>query len=436
VNKWFFNQSINEIRQLFPNTQVIKTIPKQGYVWLPDVVIIEQVKPAKIVAKRPFIALCALVVVMVSYGLFKPPYGGSNDAQPAGQNVRGSVVILPTQNQIEGNDHSWVRLGMMDQVIQRLPNSQYRDVLQTDYVFEVLKRANAPLNNIQTEHIQQIFQVSGAELIVSSKLIRGPHDYQLSYVFHYRNTLKKGVLVNRKIQSLTDEFSLLIATQLGDELLPMQMTYQADFNNELLGNAIEKSLEGDYQSAKSMLESIVLSNPENLTAQRILVESLISLRQFKQVIEHIDSALPIAYKLKDQDEITRLLYLKSIYYLATHNESNAADIAVQALASATENNDYLLMAHITNIQAVLAAKNGNYQLAEKLFNKEKQHHQVLRCPAGEAQSWSYLARLAKKQNQPQKFDQAINQAISIAKNRDLTSQLNDFLKTKSQGFHQ
>ena len=30
-------QSINELRQIFTNQEVIKTIPKQGYVWLPDV---------------------------------------------------------------------------------------------------------------------------------------------------------------------------------------------------------------------------------------------------------------------------------------------------------------------------------------------------------------------------------------------------------------
>ena len=96
--------------------------------------------------------------------------------------VAGSIVILPTQNQIEGNDHSWIRLGLMDQVIQRLPNNQAHGVLQTDYVLEVLERAGAPLNNVQPEHIKQIFTVSGAELVVSSKLSGSPHDYQLSYI--------------------------------------------------------------------------------------------------------------------------------------------------------------------------------------------------------------------------------------------------------------
>ena len=113
--------------------------------------------------------------------------------------------------------------------------------LSTDYVFDVIKRANAPLSNIQPAHIQQIFRVSGAELIVASNLSRAAYDHQLNYTFYYRNRLKKGVILNPKIQVLIDQFSQLIATQLGDELLPLESDYQADFNNELLGAAIEKA---------------------------------------------------------------------------------------------------------------------------------------------------------------------------------------------------
>ena len=38
-------QSINELRQIFTNEEVIKTIPKQGYMWLPDVSTISTSEP-------------------------------------------------------------------------------------------------------------------------------------------------------------------------------------------------------------------------------------------------------------------------------------------------------------------------------------------------------------------------------------------------------
>ena len=422
-------QSINEIRQLFADSSVIKTIPKQGYVWVPAVSVTEPAKPS---VSKPKSVLAAwgifAFVLLIALFLFLLSFLDRGSDEP----VTGSIVILPTHNQIEGNDHSWVRLGMMDQLIERLPNSQNRGVLRTDYVFEVLRRANAPFKDIKPQHMPQIFEVSGAELIVYSKLTGVPYDYQLSYVFHYRNRLKKGVLLNGKIQSLIDEFSLLIAKQLDDDILPSEQEYQADFNNELLGKAIEKSLEGDYEAVKVLLESIVVSAPQNLTAQRLLAGNLLRLRQFEQSIARVDVALPLAKALNDKQELPRLLYLKALVLSVTAGKAKAGIIAQQAFTLAEQNQDWLLMAHIKNIEANLAAIKGDFSQAEALYHEEKQYHQVLRCPAGEAQSWANLARLAGQQNQTQKYNDAIAKAIDIATTRNLSSQLEYYLQSKSK----
>jgi len=429
-------QSINEIRQLFPNNEVIKTIPQKGYVWLPDVQIKETKKTFARNKKTTLLTLCTLAFLFASFMFIRHQFDASNDVKLTQQNISGSIVILPTQNQIVGNDHSWIRLGMMDQIIKRLPNSNDHLVLQADYVMEVLKRADASSKELLSKDIQQIFKVSGAELIVYSKLSGGPHDYQLSYVFHYRNRLKKGVILDKNLQRLIDDFSLLVAKQLGDEVLPLEVAYQADFNNALLSTAIDRNLEGNYQLATPILESIVLNNPENLTAQRILVGNLFRLKLFKKAAERIDIALPIAQKLKDKDEITRLLYSKSLYHYVTYNDSKSAEVAVKALETAKENNDWLLMARIKNIQGNLAVNKKNYELAEAFYNEEKQYHQVLHCPVGESQSWANLASLAKRQNQQEKFTAAIEQAINIATTRELSSQLNYYKRIKAQGFNQ
>ena len=67
-------QSINEIRQLFPNDEVIKTIPKQGYVWLSDVVRTEKdnehTKLVNTYFKRVFIALLTLCIALASLFFF------------------------------------------------------------------------------------------------------------------------------------------------------------------------------------------------------------------------------------------------------------------------------------------------------------------------------------------------------------------------------
>lgn len=441
-------QSINEIRQLFPNENVIKTIPKQGYLWLPEVGSFDSVtaeiashstQPANTMRTQTqanvlTVLICSLFAAVVLMFAFKT-YDTSTENQNTHQQLKGSIMILPAQNHIIGNDHNWVRLGMMDQVIQRLPNSKHNAVLATDYVLQVLKRANTPKNNIQVKDIQQIFQVSGAELIVLSKLLGTPHDYQLVYTFHYRNHVKKGVITNGKIQSLIDDFSQLIAKQIGGGALSPSLTYDTDFNNQMLGTAIERRDEGNYQLAKSMLESIVLSNPNNYTAQRILIEVLLRLKQFEKAKTHIKNVLPAVLKAKDDGQITQLLYLQALSFYVTYDDKASTKFAEQALRSAKKNNDWLLMAQIKNLQAAIALNTQDYELVEKLYKEEKEHYQVLRCPVGEAQSWANLAKLAKIQKQLEKFQYSIEQAITIAKHRNLDSQLDYFLETKHMSFN-
>lgn len=428
-------QSINEIRQLFPGNDVIKTIPQQGYVWLPNVQV-KKTKNSIIRNKKAILlAMCFVIFLFSSFIFIKPHLEASGEVEFVQHKVSGSIVILPTYNQIIGNDHSWIRLGMMDQIINRLPNSNNHLVLQADYVLEVLKRADIASKEIIPTDIQQIFKVSGAELIVFTKLSGVPHDYQLSYVFYYRNRLIKGVLFNKSLQLLIDESSLLIAQQLGDEVLPLELTYQTDFDNALLSNAIENRLDGDYELANPILESIVLNNPENLTAQRLLVGNLFRLKLFKQGAKRIDIALPLAQKLQDKEEIARLLYSKALYYYVTYDDLKSADIAELAFNAAQEINDWLLMAHIKNIQADLAVNKEDYALAEARYHEAMQYHQVLHCPVGESQSWANLARLAKIKNQQEKFTVAINKAINIAKTRELSSQLSYLIKMEEQGFN-
>lgn len=417
-------QSINEIRQLFAGTEVIKTIPRQGYLWLPEVTVKENAKKSPLPFKTAALVCCLVVVVL--FGWF---FTGARQTEEVPDSsalmpldiskAKGSIVILPTQNLIDGNDHSWVRLGMMDQLIQRLPNTSDYLVLQTDYVLEVLKRADAPYDNIQPEHIKQVFTVSGAEFIVASKLLGGAHDYRLQFEFYYRNMSKKGVLFDKDIQSLIDQFSLVIGKHLGDNSVDIATGYLSDFNNEMLGNAIELSHKRQYQAAVALLQSIVLSHPQNLTAQRLLIDNLFYSRALDKIPGRLKTVLPLARRMQDEDELTRLLFQKALYESVTGGFLEAQSVSDEALNIAEQNQDWLYMAYIKNLQAQLAIENSDYALAERLYTESKQHQQVLRCPAGEIVAWSYLAKLARVQNQTEKFEHALLQAKTIAENRDL-----------------
>lgn len=423
-------QSINEIRQLF-SEDVIKTIPKQGYIWLPTVTkeVTQALDSSNPKTKNSFtLALFGFAIscVFLLYLMFK------QDVEP----IKGSVVILPINNKIQGNDHNWIRYGMMDQIIQSLPNSSTSLVLQTDYVFNVLKRANASVSDISAKDIQQIFQVSGAEFIVEATLAGAPHDYQLNYAFHDKKGTKKGALIDKDLQTLITQLTSTISKQLGNTRSFEQQVYVADFNNELLANALEKRLNGRYAEALTLLKVIANNDPSNITARRTMIETLFRLKQFEKAFEEINSALPIAEQQNDLDETTRLLYSKALYYYVTKNDHKAIQTANTAFNIASQNQDWLLMAYIRNVQAISEMNNENFELAKQYLIDEKTYQQVLRCPVGEASAWASIAKLAKEQNAPDDFTFAIDNALSITKERGLDSQFQRYRTLKENHFNQ
>lgn len=410
-------QSINEIRKLFPNQEVIKTIPKEGYVWTPSVKALDELQAlneqkSRLPIKTLIVATSLLILTFLLFNLKSEP-----------ESVSGSIVILPIQNDIPGNDHNWIRMGVMDQIIQSLPNDEHNVILQTDYVLEVLDRAGADFKQIQVEDLAQVFKVSGAELIVSSALSGSPHEYELSYVFHYRNARHKGALFSRDIQSLVDDLTQIIGSRIGNELFLSSEGYHADFNEQMLGQAIEFRLARKYEEAAPLLESIVKNDPSNLTAQRLLIDTYFALGQVENVTERMKIALPIAERNQDKDELVRIMYFNAIHLFFTGQKTQAKEVAKKALAIAKHNNDWLYMAYIKGVQAEMAISEKRYLDAETLFLEAKEHHKVLHCPLGESNTWGNLAKLAKKQGRKDKFDKAITSAKRIAKSRDLKQNL-------------
>ncbi|NMP31744.1 tetratricopeptide repeat protein [Thalassotalea sp. M1531] len=429
VDEQVIFQSIKELRKIFSGIEAIKTLPKQGYIWLPDVVMHESSKPQSSSVRRvtfkPFpILLLLIVVVVTSLGFIlsdNTHIPQTEDAIP----VKGSVIVLPTENHIIGNDHSWVRLGMMDQLIQRLPSTEQAGVLRTDYVLQVLERAGAPFSQLDASHIPSIFNVSGADLIVATKLSGSPFDYQLSYTLYRRKSQQKGVLFNKDSQALIDELASMLAVQLGNRLPLTAIQYQSDFTDEMLGVAIDLRLEGKFEQATPLLTSIVESNPNNLTAQRLLIETYLAINNTEKAKEHLLQAMPIANELDNDNELIRLKYFNGIYLFITGQYLLANQSVEEGLAIARANNDWLFQAHLTELKATFAMRTEKLALAEKLFHEARGYHQILKCPLGETQSWIFLSELAALQEEPEKQIIALDNAFDIAIQRNLTNKLSE-----------
>ena len=419
VDEQVIFQSIKEIRALFGDHAVIKTLPKQGYIWLPKVV--KQTAPFDVTVfeRTPYLFLLLFIISIVGgyFMLNERWLGKKSDV------LAGSIVVLPTMNLIEGHDHSWVRLGMMDQVIQRLPSHSEFGILQTDYVLEVLDRAKAPIDNIDTQHINTIFKVSGAELLISTRLSGSPHDYQLSYTFYHRNAQTQGVLFSSDTQVLVDKLVNEIHAVLGATPQTSSNYYHRDFESEMLGAAIDFRLNNNYRAAKGLLETLVLEDNQNLTAQRLFIDTLFNLQDYETLEKQLEEAILIAKTQNDPLELIRLTYFQSLRLLQLDQVEQAELLVLEAFSLAQRHHDWLFMAYLTDLKAHIAITRGHLNLAAAFYRETMSYHRVLKCPVGESSSWINLGLLAKKQNDLHQQTLAFTQAKNIAKQRGLHNQL-------------
>lgn len=417
VSEQVIFQSINEIRKLFSGIDVIKTIPKKGYVWLPEVSLQEQTKASSLTKydSKTIIFTCLMCVILLGFVFLQK--------DDVNEGISGSVIVLPSINEIQGNDHNWVRFGMMDQVIQRLPNSDDYAVLQTDYVLEVMKRANAPFKYIDESQIESLFLVSGAELIITSKLSGTPFDYQLNYRFYTRDSVKQGVILDANIQTIIDELSALVTSKLGQENTKSTFNFHDNFKNELLARAIELRLSRNFEAAQPLLQSLVQSEPDNVTARRLLSSNSLIINDLENADFQLNTATRLAKEQNDKFELAKLLLAKAYRFNRDDLPDQAQELALQAVEIAKQNKDWLYMAHAKSFLARLALNNQDYTTATQLFEQAKAHHNTLRCPVGESIAWINLAEVAKQQNQIENFQTALSKAKILAESRALTRQL-------------
>ncbi|WP_440874019.1 winged helix-turn-helix domain-containing protein [Thalassotalea sp. PLHSN55] len=422
-------QSIKELRKIFSGHEVIKTLPKQGYIWLHNVTTDKTAENTVAIANiqsNKFLYVLALIALLIVVMLIV--INSTNSTEPNQSNtssIVGSVIILPTENLIVGNDHSWVRLGMMDQLIQRLPSNKQFGILQTDYVLQVLERAKLPLSHVSVNDIPDVFTVSGAELIVATKLSGSPLDYQLSYTLYRRKSYQRGVLFNKDSQALIDELTDIVASQLGNDLHINAKQYYADFNDEMLGVAIDLRLEGKFKQAIPLLTSIVSANPKNLTAQRLLIETYLATNEIDPVASLLEKSIAVARQLNDENELTRLLYFNGVYLYLTGEKTQSKASISEGLSIADANHDWLYKAYLTELNATFAIQSQQFSLAEQLYYEALSYHKILKCPLGQAQSWIYLSELAAMQNKTEKQKLAIDKAYNIATKRNLTNKIEE-----------
>ncbi|MBO1255819.1 winged helix-turn-helix domain-containing protein [Alteromonas sp. 5E99-2] len=417
-------QSIKELRKLFSGTDVIKTYPRKGYMWIADVTYhsAAELEPLNNLSSKhktrflhsfkPIYAV-AFIFFCVLLGFYN-----TRQKEPV---ISGSVVVLPVNNNIEDNNQQWVRYGAMDQLIQHLSSGKNVAILNTDYVMEVMHRAEFPKANYKREHIEQIFKVSGTQLVVDTVIEGNSGDYQLVYALHKPSSIEKGVIMSEHIVSAFGNLARIINDRLGQNTELTHVDYPSAFANEILAEAIELKHQGNKVGANKLLEAVLITEANNLTAQRLLVELALDNLDGKTVNTILSRAIPMALADGNKKELIRLQFFGAIQALRDGNVALGKQRIEQVQVSAKELNDWLYLAYASEFNGVLSQNLKQFDEAEVSFNQALDYHQVLQCPLGRSKGFMFLSELANAKGDFNGAKELARHSLDITEQRSLHS---------------
>lgn len=412
-------QSIKEIRKLFANSEVIKTHPRKGYSWALSIEKLDTSRQSKRYKSRLLgISVVGLILLV---GLFllitqrqsTPPFNA------------GSIVVLPSQTSLTDSAHRWIKYGMMDLLIQKLAPSEHYAIMQIDDVLEIIKRAQIKLpenesDGYSAKSIEQLFLVSGANLIIQQTLTGSPRDYQLIYNLYQRNNTQRGAVIAESVNQAVAQLSEKIQRLTGqNQRQAFKHTYRSDFANEMLAAALEAIQTENYPQASKLLHAAISTEPENITAKRLLLQTLVQSSQPEEVYNIAQPAIQQATESDSHQELARLKFWSAVSQIQLENLQQARLLLAEAKTSAMQSNDWLYLGYIAEASGKIYQAQQDYVKAKAEFQSAIKSHQVIQCPNGQAIGLISLGELAMVQGNKNEAQEKFEESLSLSKEREL-----------------
>ncbi|UAA38713.1 winged helix-turn-helix domain-containing protein [Paraneptunicella aestuarii] len=424
-------QSITEIRKAFTTPNLLTNYPKKGYAWTADVETLEEVsatsptpepKTNPNIKARPAFIYILPILMLAGLGIWQAQNmiaSKQTISAPTQQSIQqGTVIMLPVQTSQTTQVESWMRLGLMDQVIGQLSDKLPSTVLQVEDVLDLLRRANINGETYSEQDIQALFQRSGAVMIIELLINGVPGEYELIYRLHSRETETDGVEVGARLDELLGKVSeKIILQKTGSQTHPFSSTSQ--FNNRLLAKGVELLKSGKSEQAIPIFQSAIIYEPDNHLLQYYLAKAFIAHEQYDDAITTLETTLANATKTRIFEYQGRLEYLLASLYLDHKPASLSESLLQQAQTHAQAENDWLYLAYVISLQGKLQQQQEKFNEAEQAFNTALNYQQIMGCPYGEVQNLLDLAELNSLKDEPQKARLQLNEARKVIKERHL-----------------
>jgi DNA-binding winged helix-turn-helix (wHTH) protein/tetratricopeptide (TPR) repeat protein len=442
-------QSIKEIRDIL-GSEVIKTYPRMGYQWTAELTPIPTKKSLALTIRNPkkiaMFVVFALSLIVLSVAQ-KPNLTQMVESTNKGNKI--TVGFLPINNDMPDDIHDWVTSTGTQYLNQRLQQQSTLITLDTPTLLSLLSQNNISPSTLSDKPLSSSKSLL-ADVIVKSRLVGYPQDFQVHYTLYNGNNVEHGVEFASSVEKVLDQLVEKVAIRFDNfKAMNSQVSYHP-FSNEAFARGINFYLTGEYTKAIAFFASALQSNPKLLVARRYLAACYIKTNKLDDGIMLIQKNIESAKQTQAFREEIRSNLLIGVSLLHWHQTNNslgenqllqASHYIESAKALAENHHDLLFIAYAYEELGAIERIQQNYSQAITLQKAALAVHQRFRGNYGQTKALIGLARIAHEQGNQQLSDEYFNEALMIAqKNGVVTNEIKTLLAQAtikiSQGLEQ
>jgi len=439
-------QSIKEIRDIL-GSQVIKTYPRQGYQWTAELTKItpKNTTLATLLSKKAITTYLTLLTLLTTAFIYKE----NKSTEQKLRNDIVTVVFLPVKNDMPDGIHDWVPIKGTQYLKQRLQQQSSLVAIDDKQLITLLSNQETSQLTEPLSSTLPLKSKVSADLIVQTRLLGYPQDFQLNYTLYLPHSVERGTEFANTVEKTFDQlvekialrfahFTPQVATNTSNDTRTNTSTntrndFSNDFSNEAFAHGVEFYLTRDYSKAIAFFASALQANPDLLVARRYLAACYINTNKIEQGLSLMQKNIKHARKKQAYREEMRSNLLVGVSLMNWHEANNtlAQDQLSQAQhyieltkALAQTHHDSLFIAYAHEELGKIQRLRKNYPQAIVMQKTALTFHQSFRGSYGQTSALIELARIAHEQNNAEQSNKYFRQATDIAnKNGVATNQV-------------
>jgi predicted Zn-dependent protease len=260
----------------------------------------------------------------------------------------------------------------MDVLINQLNVGVSYPLLQTEDIINIISLiSNDHLS--QAVDIKQLMAVSGAGLVIESRITSANNQYQLAFTLHQQHHTEAGVVNASSIEQAILATSSLITQQLNPQHNPQHnktaTQYHSRYSTPLLFSTMTQLQLDDTKAAEQHLSKLIHSTPDNLVAMRLLASIQLQQHQYEQLNTTLIAAIDQATHQQDERELARLRLLLAQSYTETDRIEQALGVLTIAKTNAAKVKDWLTLGYISRLAGMINQRIGRNDKAREQFKK-------------------------------------------------------------------